>query len=280
MNRLPNFLYIGPDKAGSSWLHETLIQHPQVYLTPAKDLYFFDRYYDRGLAWYAEQFRDARPEHVVVGEICQDYLADQRAPGRIHASLGDGVSMMVSLRDPVERAWSSWLYARKHGVWPEDFLTALRTVPELLEHGRYATGLDRFTEHYPVSAIHIAVFDDLAADPQAFLDATTDFLGIDRQPLDEEERKARLAAGQARSLWVANTVRRTADLVREHDGARVVGRVKRSPWVQRLLYRPLDTSTIRPDEQSVDHIRAALDDEITGLETRYHLDVRTRWGWP
>lgn len=280
MSRLPNFLYIGPDKAGSSWLHETLIQHPQVYLTPAKDLYFFDRYYDRGLAWYAEQFRDARPEHVVVGEICQDYLADQRAPERIHASLGDDVSMMVSLRDPVERAWSSWLYARKHGVWPEDFLTALRTVPELLEHGRYATGLDRFTEHYPVAAIHVAVFDDLAADPQAFLDATTDFLGIDRQPLDEEERKARLAAGQARSLWVANTVRRTADFVREHDGARVVGRVKRSPWVQRLLYRPLDTSAIRPDEQSVDYIRGALDDEITGLETRYHLDVRTRWGWP
>jgi hypothetical protein len=60
----------------------------------------------------------------------------------------------------------------------------------------------------------------------------------------------------------------------------VVGRVKRSPWVQRLLYRPLDTSAIRPDEQSVDYIRAALDDEITGLETRYHLGVRTRWGWP
>ena len=48
MTRLPNFIYIGPDKAGSSWLHEMLIGHPEVYLTPAKDLYFFDRYYDRG----------------------------------------------------------------------------------------------------------------------------------------------------------------------------------------------------------------------------------------
>lgn len=57
--QLPNFLYIGPDKAGSSWLHEVLIQHPEVFLSEAKDLYFFDRYYDRGMAWYASQFRRA-----------------------------------------------------------------------------------------------------------------------------------------------------------------------------------------------------------------------------
>ena len=73
MNRLPNFLYVGPDKAGSSWLHEVLLKHPDVYLTPAKDLYFFDRYYDRGSSWYAAQFRDARQEKI-VGEVCQDYL--------------------------------------------------------------------------------------------------------------------------------------------------------------------------------------------------------------
>ena len=45
----PNFIYIGPDKAGSSWLHEVLISHDGIFMPPAKDLYFFDRYYDRGL---------------------------------------------------------------------------------------------------------------------------------------------------------------------------------------------------------------------------------------
>ena len=74
MSGKPNFIYIGPDKAGSSWLHEVLLRHPQVFLSPAKDLYFFDRYYDRGIAWYLRQFDDAGPEHVVVGEVCQDYL--------------------------------------------------------------------------------------------------------------------------------------------------------------------------------------------------------------
>ena len=141
MSRLPNFLYVGPDKAGSSWLHETLIKHPDVYLTPAKDLYYFDRYYDRGPEWYAAQFRDARGEEV-VGEVCQDYLFHPEAAARIRETLGP-VRVMVSLRDPVERAWSSYLYMRKHGIGPDTFAEALRTRPELLEHGRYATGLDR-----------------------------------------------------------------------------------------------------------------------------------------
>ena len=279
MTRLPNFVYIGPDKAGSSWLHEILLTHPQVYLTPAKDLYYFDRYYDRGTDWYAEQFKQATAEHIVVGEVCQDYLFHPEAPQRMAQTLG-APRLMVSLRDPVERAWSSWLYARKHGLWPEDFGTALRTVDELLEHGRYASGLDRFSQHFARELVHIAVFDDLEADPQAFLDATTDFLGIDRLPLSDEERQARLPAARARSVGVANAVRRTADWVREHDGARLVGAVKRSSLVQKILYQRIDKTQVRPDRASVAYIREQLDDEVTRIERDYGVPVRQRWGWP
>ncbi len=277
MTRLPNFLYVGPDKAGSSWLHEMLIRHPEVYLTPAKDLYYFDRYYERGTQWYADQFRDAHDEPV-VGEVCQDYLFHPEAPRRIAETLGSP-RLMVSLRDPVERAWSSWLYARKHGMWPDDFGVALRTVDELLGHSRYASGLDRFGDHFDRGSLHIAVFDDLAADPQSFLDATTDFLGVDRMPLAPEDLTARLPAASARSVRAANLTRRAADWVREHDGARLVGAVKRSPLVQSVLYRPIDKAEVRPDPAAVDHIREQLDDEVTRIETDYGVAVKDRWGW-
>ncbi|QIG44385.1 sulfotransferase [Nocardioides anomalus] len=278
MSRLPNFLYIGPDKAGSSWLHETLLRHPDVYLTPAKDLYFFDRYYDRGTDWYAEQFRDARGESV-VGEVCQDYLFHPQAADRIRATLGPSVRFMVSLRDPVERAWSSYLYAQKHGMWLEPFSDALERRPELLGHGRYATGLERFLEHYPRELVHVAVFDDLGRDPQGFLDAVTDFLDIDPLPLSEEERRAKLTAAKARSVRAANLARRGADWLREHDGARIVGHVKRSPLVHRVLYRPLDRSSVRPEERDVVAVRTALAPEVERLEDRLGLSLREAWGW-
>ena len=278
MTRLPNFLYIGPDKAGSSWLHETLIKHPDVYLSPAKDLYFFDRYYDRGLAWYAAQFKDAGAQEV-VGEICQDYLFHPEAAERIHESLGPDVRVMVSLRDPVERAWSSYLYMRKHGIGPDTFAAALESRPELLDHGRYATGLDRFLALLPRENVHVALFDDLTSDPQGFLDGVTDFLGVASQPLTEKELEARLPAASARSVALAHAARRAADWVREHDGASVVGRVKRSPLVHKLLYTPIDRQAVRPDREDVAAVRTALAKEVDSLERTLGLSLREAWGW-
>jgi len=277
VSRLPNFLYVGPDKAGSSWLHEVLLKHPDVYLTPAKDLYFFDRYFDRGPAWYAAQFRDAGDE-TIVGEVCQDYLFHPETAARIHETLGP-VRVMVSLRDPVERAWSSYLYMRKHGIGPDTFAEALRSRPELLEHGRYATGLDRFLQRWPRELVHVALFDDLTQDPQHYLDDVTDFLGIDRLPLAEHDLAARLPAAKARSVLVAAAARRGADWVREHDGARIVGRVKRSSLVQRALYRPIDRAAVRPAPDDVITVRTALASEVDTLEQTFGLRLRESWGW-
>jgi hypothetical protein len=277
VSRLPNFLYVGPDKAGSSWLHEMLLKHPDAYLTPAKDLYFFDRYYDRGLVWYASQFRDARDE-TIVGEVCQDYLFHPEAAARIHATLGP-VKVMVCLRDPVERAWSSYLYMRKHGIGPDTFSEALRSHPELLEHGRYASGLDRFLALWPREMVHVALFDDLVADPQAFMDSVTDFLGLARLHLAAADLAARLPAARARSVRIAAAARRTADWVREHDGARLVGEVKRSSLVQRALYRPLDRRAVRPAADDVRAVRTALAPEVDALERSFGLRLHEAWGW-
>ncbi len=278
MSRMPNFLYVGPDKAGSSWLHETLIKHPDVYLSRAKDLYYFDRYYARGLDWYGSQFRDAGSEQV-VGEVCQDYLFHPEAATRIRDSLGPDVRFMVSLRDPVERAWSSYLYMRKHGIGPSTFAEALQTRPELLEHGRYATGLDRFLEHYPKERIHVALFDDLARDPQRFLNGVTDFVGVGRMALLEKDLAPKLPAARARSVRLAHVARSGADWVREHDGARLVGRVKQSPFVQRVLYRPIDRQANRPRVDDVMCLRRALSPEIEALEATWGLSLREAWGW-
>jgi hypothetical protein len=278
VSRMPNFLYVGPDKAGSSWLHETLIKHQDVYLTRAKDLYYFDRYYDRGLGWYGSQFRDAGSEQV-VGEVCQDYLFHPQAATRIRESLGPDVRFMVSLRDPVERAWSSYLYMRKHGIGPSTFGEALLSRPELLEHGRYATGLDRFLQHYPKERIHVALFDDLARDPQRFLDGVTDFVGVARLALVEKDLEPKLPAARARSVRLAHAARSGADWVREHDGARLVGRVKQSPLVQRMLYRPIDRSSNRPGTDDVMSVRRQLAQEIEALEATWGLPLRETWGW-
>jgi hypothetical protein len=192
MTRLPNFLYIGPDKAGSSWLHDVLSEHPDIFMTPAKDLYFFDRYFDKGVDWYAHHFTRAG-DQAIVGEVCQDYLFHPLAPARIHSVLDDP-RFMVTLRDPVDRAFSSYLYMLKMGQSPGTFTQALTSRPELLDHGRYGTGLDRFADLFGEENVYVAVFDDLNADARAFVANLLEWLGVAPLELDEDLMAARLPA--------------------------------------------------------------------------------------
>jgi hypothetical protein len=278
VTRLPNFLHIGPGKSGSSWLHETLALHPEVYLSEAKDLYFFSRYYDRGLGWYRKQFRSAQPGHHVVGEVSPDYLTCAEAPRRIRACLGPDVRLMVTLRDPAERAFSAYLHRRKHGLtatFREDLETS-----DLIEEGRYATQLQRYLDCFDRQALHVVVFDDLRADPQAFLDGVTTWLRIGRLILTPEQLGIRQPASDARWLPLATFAKRAAIVVRRRGGAGVVGRVKRSALVQRVLYEPLgDNRPVMPPADAA-FVRERLAAEVAGVERQFGIPLRQRWNWP
>lgn len=45
---LPNFLVIGARRAGTTWVHRNLSQHPQVFMPVQKEQHFFDQGYDKG----------------------------------------------------------------------------------------------------------------------------------------------------------------------------------------------------------------------------------------
>lgn len=277
----PDFVYIGPDKAGSSWLHEVLRTHPQVFLPPAKGLYFFDRHPERGRDWYVSQFDGAGPRHLVRGEICQDYLAHPEAAERMATFLaGEPVRLMVTLRDPAERAFSSYLHMLRSGWRTGTFLEALERYPELLEHGRYGTQLERFRSRFGRDALHVAVFDDLRADPQAFIDAVTSWLGVERLVLDAAQREPVLPAGRARSVAVSRMVSWGAHVLRERDGGDLVGRVRSAPLVQRALYRPLADERPALTAEERTRVQAALAAEVRQVDETYGLDLAHRWGWP
>jgi hypothetical protein len=275
----PNFLHLGPGKSGSTWLHEVLIGHPEVFLTKAKDLYYFSRYFERGTSWYASHFRDATAQQHIVGEVCPDYLVSPLAAERIHSTLGPSLQLMVTLRDPVERAFSSHLYLAKHGLAEATFRETLKAHPELLNEGRYGTLLQRYLQYFDKSQLLVATFDDLEADPQRFLNSVTNYLGIASMELDEELRQPRLPASAARFPRLAAFAQATADWVRRHDGAQVVGAVKRSAVVQRALYRPLGADRPHVSDEDAAFVRRELSGEIATVDQLFGLRLQKLWGW-
>ena len=74
-------------------------------------------------------------------------------------------------------------------------------------------------------------------------------------------------------------MRYAANWVRVHDGARAVGRVKRSPLVHRVLYTPMGEKTPSMEPQDRDWVREQLLNEVLIVERDWGLPLRERWGW-
>lgn len=123
---LPNFLVIGAHKAGTTALYNYLKQHPQVYMSPAKEPRFFalegknlkflgpkkdpgNRCRFTTLEAYRELFQGVSSE-VAIGEASTLYLYSQEAPKRIQHYIPDA-KLIAILRNPIKRAYSNFVHA-------------------------------------------------------------------------------------------------------------------------------------------------------------------------
>lgn len=178
---MPNFLVIGAPRAGTTWIERHLRQHPQVFLPERKELHFFDRdeNFSRGIDHYQGFFSDADGA-AAIGEATPDYLHHPLAPERIKEHLGD-IKLIVSLRDPVERAYSRYWNAR--GKFAENeglsFEEKIALKPQFIHEGYYFDHLSRYLALFDRQSILCLLFDDLKADGPAFMRTIYDFLGVD-----------------------------------------------------------------------------------------------------
>jgi hypothetical protein len=231
----PTFLFIGPDKTGSSWLYQILRHHPNCFVPDCKDIYFFDRYYHRGFGWYLSIFKDVPSNIFVVGELSHDYLFSAVVANRIKHDL-PGVKLLTILRDPVERTFSHYLYMIRSGRTRDEFELALENFPELINNSMYYKHLSEYFCCFERQQIKVLFFEALKADPKAFAKEVFDFLNL---PLiDEIDYYSQvLPASHPQSYLLARLAKLSANAARDIGLTNLVGIVKHSPLTQ-LLYRP------------------------------------------
>ena len=271
MNVKPTFLFIGPDKSGSSWLYEVLRQHPACYVPACKDIYFFDRYYDQGIDWYLSFFKDAPLQVQAVGELSHDYLFSPLAADRIKKHL-PGVKLLTTLRHPVERSFSHYLYLVRSGITRKPFRKALEKFPELISQSMYDIHLSEYLRRFDPSQIKILYFDDLKSDPEAFAGNVFKFLGLSSEKTIQYSKRVR-PASRPRSYFLARIGKFGATASRELGFPQLVGVVKNSRLTQ-LLYAPYSQKD-RPQMDPA--IREELSDlfepSISRLENMFEVNL-------
>jgi len=117
MERWPNFFIVGTAKAGTTSLYEYFKDIPGIYMSPVKEPSYFShalippgapkRKRIQNKNEYLKLFEDVKNEKV-IGEASPGYLVYPEVAKWIH-EIAPTAKILISLRDPVERLFSSYL---------------------------------------------------------------------------------------------------------------------------------------------------------------------------
>ncbi len=265
---VPNFLIIGADRSGTSFLKLCCREHPEVYIGQVKgemyypgDPHFFDLCsgdrvcnYKRGFDWYHGLF-DAVSEEVAVGEKTADYLADPEAPKLIHRYLGGSIRLIAILRNPIDRAYSRFWHQKVN--WPVGvgFREACqRYRQQLIEPGFYYRNLQRYLRFFDRSQFLILLHDDLRSTPLQVVQEMYSFLGVNNSFVPDvvSEGKVNTAIGSGVPYYLKM-------------GGAVVKRY--SPGLFRFLKNSPGANWVKDIIKTARGLKAAKDEKKTTQKT-------------
>ena len=202
---LATFLVVGAAKSGTTALYEHLRQHPQIFMCPVKETNFLAldgtrpdfggpraEILNTDAIWRAEDYVElfsGATDQRARGEVCPRYLFKAGTAGRIKRRLPD-VRIVAVLRNPVERAFSSFAMYRRDGFEPAATLAeAMADEPRRLrenwayaihvDYGFYGRQLQEYFDAFPREQIRCYLYEDFVADPGAFFADLLEFIGVD-----------------------------------------------------------------------------------------------------
>jgi len=208
----PDFLCVGAQKGGTSWLYRQLEQHPDFWMPPVKELHYLNSL-NRTKRFHAPRCRDRRDNDFLDGMKNLGSLSyiDLENYGRLFEHKGALVSGDISpaystvsdeiiqrvvnsfpnmkvlflARDPVERAWSQLsMGIRLRTIDRFDETDADEVVRNLLNPGVLLRShpskiVARWRRYVRPDLFRIYFFDDLKRNPAELRRSILMFLGAD-----------------------------------------------------------------------------------------------------
>ena len=186
MNNIkPNLFVLGVAKSGTTTLYSILKDHPQVFMSAAKEPRFFSRdsIYAKGESWYLKNHFLNSYNWKIRGEATPTYFSlHEKTIPRLKKFLGDETAKFIIIfRNPIDRAYSHyWFNYNTRISSPEtlSFAKALESEelrkqnhPEYykegiisfnyLETGYFIKNLEPFIEAFGKNNFLFLLFEDL-----------------------------------------------------------------------------------------------------------------------
>ena len=266
-----NFIGIGAQKCASTWVHSVLSDHPEVAVLPGKEIDFFSYYYNFGYEWYEKHICDVGTVKM-IGEVSPSYFADSSdTPDRVFF-YNPKMRIVLSLRDPIERAYSNHLNEVKLGHVTNqnlEFENGLANNPMYLEQSRYGRQLARWFAVFPRDQVLVIFQEDIRDDSFGQARNLYRFLNVaeDHQSwfLEKKVNESRII----KNTRVDNFLKLLGKLGRSTGAGKLVEIVRKNDLVCRLRHshNQIDLRQIVPPmrEDTRIYLQNALADDMREL---------------
>ncbi len=206
---LPTFIIAGERRSGTTSLYYWMKQHPDIYLHPVTDMnYFISDELTKARTWrdgetdpegwekthdledYAGLFKDSEG-FSAVGHKGADLLFWKPAHARIAQFLPEA-KFIITLRNPVRRAWSHYWNEVGKGREKLSFKAAIEAEEErcrksayarlhlsYIRRGFYRQSLEAFFQHVDPERVLIVALEQSWARPKETLMEIYKFIGVD-----------------------------------------------------------------------------------------------------
>jgi len=207
---LPDFLITGAAKGGTTSLFYYLIQHPNILTGSGKELWFFDTNFKRGVIWYRSNFPTIfhkfyrqifEKKNTITGEASPNYIFHPLSAKRAYSVIPNAKIIML-LRNPIDRAYSSWAMHLRRGSENLSFEEAIKQEEKriageeekillnehydsfklmhfsYLKRGIYINQLKKWMEFFPEKQLLIIKTEDFNIHTKKILSQVFEFLEV------------------------------------------------------------------------------------------------------
>ena len=262
---LPSFLIAGERRCGSTSLGKWVKSHPEIYLHPTFDLsYFVDDELVGAMEWTDGSVNEERwnavhtPEEfssmfdgadgeIAIGEKSADYLFWPQSHQRMIDFVPD-IRVLITLRNPIERAWSQYWNELGKGRETLEFEDALEQEDDRVARSDYARfhlgyrcrgyydeSLENFLSVVPRDQVLITTIEQNRAKPIESLQKVYKHIGVD------PNKGLEIAGTQHNANWTALPKSKNPLLISAEKGLSYV--IKRT--TRRLIKDPFDRRKVQ-----------------------------------
>ena len=191
---IPNLFIIGAMKSGTTYLHDLLSTHPDIFMSKIKEPCFFVKSHElkkfapsmwnmgisQNRAKYFQLFENVSNEKI-VGESTTLYAKFPKlsgVPEKICAFNPDARFIYV-MRDPIERTLSHFWHNVRVESRMVDIYEGIKSDPHYMNVSYYALQINEYLRFFDKNRFFFCTFEEMIKKPEDILYSIYDWLNVD-----------------------------------------------------------------------------------------------------